>query len=70
MLAIMLAMVVFPVPGGPHRIMEGILPFSMAVRKMLFLPVRCTWPINSSSDDGRIRSASGTKEFIGQISEE
>jgi len=50
--------------------MEGILPFSMAVRKMLFLPVRCTWPIKSSSDDGRIRSASGTKEFIGQISEE
>jgi hypothetical protein len=50
--------------------MDGILPFSIAVRKMLFLPVRCVCPINSSSDEGRIRSARGTKEFIGQISEE
>jgi len=49
--------------------MDGILPFSMAVRKILFLPVKCTCPTNSSSEEGRIRSASGV-EFIRQISEE
>ena len=28
-------------PGGPQRIMEGILPCSRAVRRILPLPVRC-----------------------------
>lgn len=70
MLAMMLAMVVFPVPGGPHKIMDGILPFSIAVRRMLLLPVRCSWPINSSNDEGRIRSARGGSDFISQISGE
>jgi hypothetical protein len=49
--------------------MDGILPCSIAVRKILFLPVKCICPTNSSRDEGRIRSASGV-EFIGQISEE
>lgn len=59
--AIILAMVVLPVPGGPHKIMDGSLPCSMAVRKMLPLPVRCSWPANSSKVVGRNRSASGGK---------
>ena len=66
----MFAIVVLPVPGGPHNIIDGILPCSIAVRKILFLPVKCTCPTSSSSEEGRMRSASGAKEFIGQISEE
>ena len=62
-------MVVFPVPGGPYKIMDGILPYSIAIRRILLLPVKCICPTNSSRDEGRIRSASGV-EFIGQISEE
>src|SRR3954469_23512667 len=65
-----LAIVVLPVPGGPQRIMEGILPCSIAVRRMLPLPVRCSWPTRSSSVRGRIRSASGVAAFIVQITEE
>ena len=52
-------MVVLPTPGGPHKIMEGSLPLSIAVRSMLPLPVKCSWPISSSSVVGRSRSASG-----------
>ena len=32
------ANVVFPTPGGPHKIMEGIILASMALRKAPFLP--------------------------------
>src|SRR5690348_6002622 len=63
-------MVVLPVPGGPHRIIEGILPFSMAVRNTLPLPVRCSCPTKSSNVCGRIRSANGAEKFIVQIKEE
>jgi hypothetical protein len=63
-------MVVLPVPGGPQRIMEGILPFSMAVRRMLPLPARCSCPTSSSRVCGRIRSARGAEEFICQSKEE
>src|SRR4051812_1141212 len=52
-------MVVFPTPGGPHKIIEGNLPFSMAVRRILPFPVRCSCPTNSSSVVGRRRSANG-----------
>jgi hypothetical protein len=40
-LAMICAIVVFPVPGGPQSIIEGIFPCSIAVRKMLPFPVRC-----------------------------
>src|SRR4030095_9210076 len=66
----MWAMVVFPVPGAPQRIMDGILPCSIAVRKMLPLPVRCCCHTRSSNVEGLTRSAKGTDEFILQISEE
>ncbi len=57
--AMILAMVVLPTPGGPHKIMEGSLPLSIAVRRMLPLPVKCSWPFSSSSVVGRRRSANG-----------
>jgi len=62
-------MVVLPTPGGPHKIMEGILPCSMAVRRILPLPVRCCWPANPFSVGGRRRSAKGDDVFTLQISE-
>lgn len=61
-------MVVLPTPGGPHKIMLGTLPFSIAVRKMLPLPVRCCYPANSFKEDGRKRSANGADVFTVQIS--
>src|SRR5438045_6540738 len=67
--AIMFAMVVFPVPGGPHRIIDGIFPCSMAVLRILPRPARCSCPTRSSRVRGRIRSARGADEFIVQITE-
>ncbi len=61
--AIILAIVVLPVPGGPHKIIEGTLPCSIAVRKMLPLPARCSCPTRSSSVSGRILSANGGNVF-------
>ena len=52
-------MVVLPTPGGPHKIMEGIFPFSMDVRKILPLPVRCSCPVSASKLAGRKRSDKG-----------
>ena len=66
----MLAIVVLPVPGGPHKIMEGIFPFSMDLRNTLPAPVRCSCPTKSFKVCGRIRSANGAEEFIVQINEE
>ena len=40
--AIILAMVVLPTPGGPQRIMDGIPPDSMALRKTPFIPTKCS----------------------------
>src|SRR6185437_16850695 len=53
------ASVVFPVPGGPHRIKECSSPDSIARRNGLPGPRTCCWPTYSSSERGRIRSASG-----------
>jgi hypothetical protein len=63
-LAIIFAIVVLPVPGGPQSIIEGILPCSIAVRKMLPLPVRCCCPESSSSVVGLMRSASGMEGLL------
>src|SRR5689334_20504359 len=57
-------MVVFPVPGGPHRIIEGTFPCSIAVLRMLPLPVRCSCPASASSVVGRSRSANGVDSII------
>jgi hypothetical protein len=55
----MLAKVVFPTPGGPQKIMDGITPDSMALRSTAVFPMRCSWPMYSSSELGRKRSANG-----------
>ena len=53
------ASVVLPVPGGPQKISECSAPLSIACRSGRPGPSRCSWPTNSSSVRGRIRSASG-----------
>ena len=57
--AISLASVVFPVPGGPHRITDDIRSASISRRSGPAGPSRCSCPTTSSSDAGRIRAASG-----------
>ena len=57
--AISRAMVVLPVPGGPHRMQLCGWPDSKAMRSGMPSPSRCCWPITSPSDFGRRRSASG-----------
>ena len=62
--AISRASVVLPVPGGPQRISECSWPFSSAWRSGLPGPSTCSWPTNSSSVRGRMRSASGRKRIV------
>ena len=59
MLAMILASVVLPVPGGPQKMSEPVSSRSICVRRGLPGPIRCSWPANSSSVRGRMRSASG-----------
>ena len=53
------ASVVFPVPGGPYRIIEPTRSASIASRSAECGPRMCCWPTNSSSVRGRRRIASG-----------
>ena len=57
--AMISASVDFPQPGGPKKMQEVSLSASMARRSSLPFPTICSWPINSSSTRGRIRSAKG-----------
>ena len=57
--AMILARVVLPTPGGPQKIMELASSRSIWTRRGLPGPMRCSWPTNSSSVRGRMRSASG-----------
>ena len=57
--AMMRASVVLPVPGGPHRMIDCSRSRSIASRSGLPGASRSSWPTNSSSVRGRIRSASG-----------
>ena len=52
-------MVVLPVPGGPHRIIEASRCASAMRRIGPSGPSRWSWPTTSSSDCGRSRSARG-----------
>jgi hypothetical protein len=52
-------MVVLPLPGGPQKIIEGIVAFSIAVRRMLPFPARCCCPASSSNVAGLILSDNG-----------
>jgi hypothetical protein len=42
LLAYILAKVVFPTPGGPHKIKENINPCSTALRNGLPIPTKCS----------------------------
>jgi len=53
------ASVVFPLPGGPWRIIECGWPSWIACRSAEPGASRRSWPTNSSSVRGRIRVASG-----------
>src|SRR5580765_5337955 len=57
-----LASVVFPTPGGPQRTREGTRSSAMARRRKPFAPTTSSGPSTSSSERGRIRSASGVSE--------
>ena len=47
--AISRAMVVLPVPGGPHRMQQCGWPDSKAMRSGMPAPSRCCWPMTSPS---------------------
>ena len=52
-------MLVLPVPGGPHRIIEESLPAATMRPIAPSSPVRCSCPTISARLAGRSRSASG-----------
>ena len=47
--AIIPARVVFPTPGGPHNMNEGIFPDSITFLSSALRPTRCSCPKNPSS---------------------
>ena len=53
------AIVVLPLPGGPHRMIDGSAPAASIRLSILSGPSRCSWPTTSSRLRGRIRSANG-----------
>src|SRR5579871_6022777 len=53
------ATVVFPLPGGPQKIIEPSVGDSSNRVSAPFGPVRCSWPETSARVCGRRRSASG-----------
>ena len=53
------AKVVFPVPGGPHKMRELSVSFSSILRMVPLFPVRCSCPKTSSSVLGLSFSAKG-----------
>ena len=55
------AIVVLPVPGGPHSTTDDSRSDSMSTRSGLPGPSRCCWPTTSSSERGRSRAASGAR---------
>src|SRR5690606_20836589 len=57
--AIRRASVVLPTPGGPHSTIDGRFPESSRLRSGAPGASRWSWPATSSSERGRMRSASG-----------
>src|ERR1700677_4485102 len=53
------ASVVLPLPGGPHKIIDGTASRSIAARSARPGPNNSRCPTNSSSVRGRIRAANG-----------
>ena len=58
-----LARVVFPLPGGPHSINEGKVPFAMLWSRGLFGPTISFCPTNESKLFGLILEANGEDSF-------
>ena len=59
-LAIILASVVLPTPGGPQNIIEVTLSLSIIFRSIFPSPIKCFCPTNSSKFTGLMREASGS----------
>ena len=58
------ARVVFPLPGGPHRMIdENNRSASMARRNNRPCPTISFWPINSFRVRGRMRAANGASSL-------
>jgi hypothetical protein len=57
--AMSIAIVVLPVPGGPHSTTDSGASPSTSRRSGAPRASRCAWPTTSSSVRGRIRTASG-----------
>ena len=57
--AMTLASVVFPVPGGPHKMVDDSRSASISARSGAPGPTRCDCPTMSSKALGRIRAANG-----------
>src|SRR5690606_38606562 len=62
--AIMFESVVFPDPGGPQNIMEGILPELMICLRTPPSPARCFCPARDPMSEGRILSDNGVLEML------
>ena len=65
--AMMRASVVLPTPGGPQKIIEPTLSFSISRRSTFPSPSRCFCPQYSSSVRGRSRAASGSAFSFSKI---
>ncbi len=61
---IICAIVVLPHPGGPQKIIEGILLFCKKTRIGLFSPTRCTCQTNSSKLLGLRSEAIGSNIIV------
>ena len=63
------AIVVLPVPGGPHSSRD--IDWSPSISRRSGAPSArsCSWPTSSSSVRGRIRTASGAEEWVLAVSE-
>lgn len=54
------ARVVLPVPGGPQKIIEGILPDCKNLLIGPLSPTRCSCPMNPSNEEGLYFDANGS----------
>lgn len=55
---------VFPVPGGPQKMMDERVLLSIKLRSIQPGLSKWSWPTTRSTEAGRIRSARGAKLFL------
>src|SRR3954453_15813149 len=63
-LAMIRASFVFPEPGGPQKIMDGMRSLSMALRRKRPSPRRSCRPTMSAREEGRRRSGRGASAEV------